>query len=78
MELHAQKVGRGNIAQIKAQGVQAERRVDQFHSQIDLIMKKLDLDIPPAPVTGMIRRDEPGNPMDTLRYPFLLYSDTLR
>jgi len=56
-ELQARKVGRGNIAQIKAQEVLAAR-VDHLHMKIDLMLKHLNIDVPPPPAMGEIVRDD--------------------
>jgi hypothetical protein len=56
-ELQQRKVGRGNIAQIKAQEVLAER-VDHLHTKLDLVLAHLKIDVPPAPALGKMVRDE--------------------
>ena len=64
-ELQARKVGRGNIAQLKAQEVLAQR-VDHMHSKLDLILAHLNITPPPPPALGvpqpdsMLRQGEPG------------------
>jgi len=50
-ELQARKVGRGNIAQIKAQEVLA-MRVDHLHAKMDAILAHLHVDPPPPPAMG--------------------------
>ena len=46
-ELQARKIGRGNVAQLKAHENLA-RRVDHMDAKLDAIMKHLGVDIPPA------------------------------
>ena len=60
-ELQARKVGRGNIAQIKAQEVLAQR-VDHLHTKLDLILAHLKLEVPAPPAVGqaVMERDEAG------------------
>ena len=60
-ELQARKVGRGNIAQIKAQEVLAQR-VDHLHTKLDVILAHLNLEVPAPPAVGqeVMVRDEAG------------------
>lgn len=58
-ELQARKVGRGNIAQLKAQEVLAER-VDHLHEKLDVILAHLRLDAPPPPGTATVAAPEPA------------------
>ena len=64
-ELQKRKVGRGNIAQIKAQEVLA-MRVDHLHSKMDAIIAHLSIATPPPPAMGvpqpasMVRAEEAG------------------
>ncbi len=51
-ELQARKVGRGNIAQLKAQEVLATR-VDHLHAKLDIILEHLRLSPPPPPALGV-------------------------
>lgn len=51
-ELQARKVGRGNIAQLKAHE-QLAARVDHMHAKIDAILKHLDVPIPPTPALAL-------------------------
>ena len=46
-ELQARKMGRGNVAQLKAQEVLAQR-VDHIHIKLDAILKHLNLEVPPS------------------------------
>lgn len=46
-ELQARKIGRGNVAQLKAQEVLAQR-VDHIHIKLDAILKHLNLEVPPS------------------------------
>jgi len=51
-ELQARKVGRGNIAQIKAQEVLA-MRVDHLHAKLDAVLAHLSIPPPPPPAMGV-------------------------
>ena len=65
-ELQARKVGRGNIAQIQAQEVLAQR-VDHLHTKLDLILAHLHLEVPAPPAIGqavtqaVMERDAPSS-----------------
>lgn len=50
-ELQARKVGRGNIAQLRAQEVLATR-VDHLHAKVDLILAHMHIGAPPPPAVG--------------------------
>ena len=61
-ELQSRKVGRGNIAQIQAQEVLAQR-VDHLHTKLDLILAHLKLEVPAPPAIGqaVMERDGPSS-----------------
>ena len=51
-ELQARKLGRGNVAQLKAQE-QLAARVDHMDAKLDAILKHLSIPVPPAPALAL-------------------------